>query len=590
MPSFSRIALLFAAAIAASAGAAASGCGSDNGGSTFDSGTDDGGGGGSGNDAPYVDDAPTIAPDGPYNDFPKDPIIDGQSPASSGTLFGGATAASGGGPCLLEPEIGSMFPKNWVRPRFRWIAVNGLADAGGGRVGDAGPGGNLFELRIHADNQVNDLVVYTSGSSWTMPKDMWEGLRNHSAGVGMTVSLKGGTFDGAKLDGVAQGASGPITIAPVDAPGTIVYWTTTSGGPSDAGGYNPVLKGFKVGDESVQDVLRPSQIQVADGGAPYHCVGCHSSTPDGNYAAVSVRPGYQGGPPTGVALRGVDGGASAPSFVTQEAQSLLDRADQSEPVFTKAHWAPGDRVAVSMLSLAGLNGPYEIAWTDLETTSTQKDVGWGIVQRTGDARHPAGAALSHDGKTIVYVSSDDVDTAGNIVTSGEIWTVPYGDRKGGAASALQGANAPSSKQYYPSFSPDDRFVTFSRSPAGTSSYDDPKGEVYVVPAGGGDAQRLTANDPPACSGATSPGVYNSWPKWSPAVRTVGDKSYYFIVFSSARNHGTERFGARLYVTPVVVQGATITTYAALYLWNQPENEDNHSPAWDEFQIPPPNVK
>ena len=67
--------------------------------------------------------------------------------------------------------------------------------------------------------------------------------------------------------------------------------------------------------------------------------------------------------------------------------------------------------------------------------------------------------------------------------------------------------------------------------------------------------------------------------------------YYFIVFSSARNNGTKRFGARLYVTPVVVDTAgKITTYAALYLWNQPETEDNHSPAWDTLVIPDEVVK
>jgi hypothetical protein len=82
-----------------------------------------------------------------------------------------------------------------------------------------------------------------------------------------------------------------------------------------------------------------------------------------------------------------------------------------------------------------------------------------------------------------------------------------------------------------------------------------------------------------------PGVYNSWPKWSPEVRTAGGKKYYFVTFSSARNTGAERFGARLYVTPIVVEGDTITTYAALYLWNQPELEDNHSPAWDNYQLP-----
>jgi len=81
-------------------------------------------------------------------------------------------------------------------------------------------------------------------------------------------------------------------------------------------------------------------------------------------------------------------------------------------------------------------------------------------------------------------------------------------------------------------------------------------------------------------------VHNGWPRWSPKVRSANGKDYYFLVFSSTRTTGPARYGARLFVTPVVVSGTTIETYGALYLWNQPDNEDNHSPAWDELQIPP----
>jgi len=30
----------------------------------------------------------------------------------------------------------------------------------------------------------------------------------------------------------------------------------------------------------------------------------------------------------------------------------------------------------------------------------------------------------------------------------------------------------------------------------------------------------------------------------------------------------------------------VQSYGALYLWNQPETTGNHTPAWDEFKIPP----
>ena len=46
---------------------------------------------------------------------------------------------------------------------------------------------------------------------------------------------------------------------------------------------------------------------------------------------------------------------------------------------------------------------------------------------------------------------------------------------------------------------------------------------------------------------------------------------------------------QLYITGVVVDGTTVQTYGALYLWNQPADENNHTPAWDFFMIPPPPV-
>ena len=53
-----------------------------------------------------------------------------------------------------------------------------------------------------------------------------------------------------------------------------------------------------------------------------------------------------------------------------------------------------------------------------------------------------------------------------------------------------------------------------------------------------------------------------------------------MIFSSTRTAGRPQ----LYVTPVVDDGGTVRTYPALYLWNQPATENNHTPAWDNFDI------
>lgn len=509
--------------------------------------------------------------EGPYLDFPAAPVLDdsgGSIPSNVAELFANASAATEGGPCLLEPEVGTIYPRNWLRPRFRWVKAGAQ---------------NLFEVRVHADNQANDLVVYTAGDRFTMPKAMWEGLRFNSAGVPMTVTVRAATWDGSALTGVSAGSSGPIAIAPVDAPGTIVYWTGGSRGPGGESVYEPALKGFRIGDESVQEVLRPAQVGQVGAASP-QCFGCHSSTPDGLYAAISVRNVPSGDDATTrITFRSVDGKAT-PAPISASAQNLLARPVQTYPVFSKAHYRNGDRVALSMLRVTT---GFDIVWTDLEATNETQGTAWDVLARTGDPNYAALASFSNDGKTVVYVSTTQANSDGTILPNGSIYTVPYNDRAGGAAVPVPGANDPTKKQFYPSFSPDDKFIVYNRSTSGTSSYEDPDAELYVIPAVGGTATRLAANDPPACWPSPSPGIHNAWPKWSPGVRSHEGKTYYFVVFSSSRSFPkpAPRFSARLYITTLVVEGDKVTTHPSLYLWNQPD-QDNHSPAWDEFKLPP----
>ena len=82
------------------------------------------------------DDGGTAPPDlavaGPYRDFPIAPVIDDQAngmtktPGNAGDLFGDKNYGEpSGGPCLLEPEVGSLFPRNWLRMRVRFAAPAG---------------------------------------------------------------------------------------------------------------------------------------------------------------------------------------------------------------------------------------------------------------------------------------------------------------------------------------------------------------------------------------------------------------------------------------------------------------------------------
>jgi mono/diheme cytochrome c family protein len=496
-------------------------------------------------DGPPVPDI-DAGPVGGTTDFPPDPIVEGGAPPDSAGLFGGG-GSNAGGPCLTEPELGALIPVNWLRMRIAFAPVGGQ---------------NLFEIRVHVDDRPHDLLVYTTKTTWTMPKDMWTGLVTYEANLPVTITVRGAVLSGGALSSPpAMGSTGAVRIAPAQAGGAIVYWTPSNG---------TKLRGFHIGDETVQDVLTPGQ-------ATSVCIGCHTSTPDGKYAAfTAVATADADDIDMSVGLRSVDGTASPATYVSASGKAMIARVMQMAPAFSTAHFTTGDRVALSMYN------DTDIAWTDLEASSQAQGTGWGIIARTGDSGNAATANFSHDGKRIAYCSTTQPVVSGVQTNSCDLWTVPYNNKAGGTATKVAGASDASHGEFYPAFSPDDKLLAFSRLPAAEDTYNNPLTEVYVVPVGGGTAVRLKANDPPACTGAKSPGITNSWPKWSPTVTTAGGKTYYWVTYSSTRNDGSH---PQIFATAITVDASgAIETFPSLYLWNQPANEGNHTPAWDDFQI------
>jgi hypothetical protein len=522
-----------------------------------------------------------VTPSGPVTDFPL-PVVEANAPPNSATLFGPpAQGAASGGPCLLEPEDNVLFPQNWLRPRFRWTAASGET---------------LFELRLHAANQLSDLVVYTTSTSWTMPKPMWDALRTHSPTEAMTVAIRGAVLAGGALQNEATGTQTTMGIAPVQATGTIVYWTT-----HDSATATSVLKGFSAGDETVAPVLTPMQYSQAQQ-TMSNCVGCHTSTPDGEFVAFTTTLN-QGHWQDGLGLVDPKAGAvgSPPSYMTPSGAQALARWNEGAVAFSAAHWALGDHKAV--VSYDNSNTPnIVLSWVDLE--APDPTTASGTIARNGDPLLAGAPTWSHDGKTIVYVSTNRICTGrlGNCTpaylalqdmgSTAALYSVPYAGGAGGTATPLNGAADPAFQEYYPTFSPDDRWIVFNRIAKDYNLYNQATSELYVLPAAGATPTRLAANDPPKCSGQKSPGVTNSWGKWAPTALQANGNTYYWIVFSSRRTLGTGIDGGvdhtpQLYMTAMVIDGkGQSSTYGSIYLWNQPPAEANHTPAWDTFQVPP----
>ena len=539
-------------------------------------------------------------------------------------MFG---APTGSGPCLTEPEDGALFPSNWLRPRVRVPGSTGL-----------------LKITFHADREANDLVAYASGETWSLPKSIWSALASHVVDEDVTVVVQT----------VGGGATAvKFRIAPAAAAGSIVFFAmdpTQVGKPnietmSQAAIVNDAsLKGFAPGDEATVDVLKitdvAQQVATQAGGTQgSHCIGCHAGTPDGNY--VGFVDAWPWGAAfadiqtsnLGQALTTLSGSSYAGATCSNWSNCTGPRTYLQYPwmgpmTFSKAHWSAGDQIAIiaAQLPTSDLTSPWNtddfapgnLVWLDTESTADTTSNGlplptrgtaFDYMKHTGDLGGVAFPTWSNDGNTIVYASTLGGCTGGESCTPGDqdgrlnvgrtdLYAVPYNNKAGGAASPVPGASSSSLEEYYPSFSPDDQLIAFTAVPAGQEMYANPNAELYLVPRSAGtSAIRLRANDPPACSGRSSPGINNHWPRFAPVAPAIGGRTYYWLVFST-NHYGlptiTTNFGgtaavaevSQLYVTAIVVDElSVVTSYPAVYLWNQPQNRLNTTPSWENFQIP-----
>jgi hypothetical protein len=281
-------------------------------------------------------------------DFPAEAIVESGAPGDAASLFGpfDPNGFSGPEPCVIEPQLstpgtaGAMVPANWTAPRFRFTAS-----------------GDLFEIRVSAASQVNDLVAYTTTPLWIMPREIWQDAAKNTAGQAMTVAIRALTQSDPSTK---SGIVGDMLIAPVNAGGSMVFWAVVD---SKVGPDSSRLYGFSMGDEGVTEVLRPKTVQfdgvLNEGGehlrgqygagkpgfqpGEVQCIGCHTSTPDG--AAVVFTDDW----PWNKAIASLEeeSAGEVPNYITPGARALLKMPWLGTQTMTPARFTAGDRLMVA---------------------------------------------------------------------------------------------------------------------------------------------------------------------------------------------------------------------------------------------------
>jgi hypothetical protein len=201
----------------------------------------------------------------------------------------------------------------------------------------------------------------------------------------------------------------------------------------------------------------------------------------------------------------------------------------------------------------------------------------------GFATHPD---LSADMTKLVYVRA--TPGADWSFTNGTIYTRTFDPN-----TLAFGAETPlvtgGGHNFYPSFSPDGKWVLFNRAPTG-DAYNNVDSSLWIVKAdGSGQPIQLSAFN------AAAGGITNSWGRWAPFQQTVGanNEQIFWVTVSSKRDFGVRRINTglaegsktpQIWMSPFFVSKAEAgqdPTTPAFRLPFQNLASNNHIAQWTE---------
>jgi hypothetical protein len=339
-------------------------------------------------------------------------------------------------------------PRNWLRPRFDYRPTRDE---------------NLFEVTAPCPGFAHSLRAYTRDRSYTFDKDLWARLAPRSTThLSACPSGRSAFRAPGPLETPASAAAHTsFVIAPVDAPGKIVYWALANGLGS--------LKGFGIGEEGVGECARSlAGRRARSGEGDLHRL----PRGDARRNAVGFALG-QGLYLDSIADIRTDSVGKVPPYVTPTAL----RAPQLEglPTYSPAHWSAGDRIAV-----VGDTG--DLTW--ISSTAIDRD----RLPAPATPRLATAPTFRHDGpgsSTCRRTRSPSGGRRPARATS----TSPVRGGAGGAASPSPAPPTPTTPSTTPLLA--GRRVHRVHAHRGSGIvYSVPEAEVFVVPSAGGVATRV----------------------------------------------------------------------------------------------------
>ncbi|MBL8614293.1 MAG: PD40 domain-containing protein [Deltaproteobacteria bacterium] len=218
---------------------------------------------------------------------------------------------------------------------------------------------------------------------------------------------------------------------------------------------------------------------------PSRCVSCHDVAPDGRHIAVFSQTELE-----------APGRFEAPNgFLTvlrmPERQVVAQVPHGFMPAFHPVE--PGVLALATVEETIGAKTQMLLPRGDIETLRLD----------TGATRPVSGASspehvenlpvFSPDGGTLTFIRAPAGEAMHGSEGLLDIVSVPWNGGEGGAAVPVLGASQNGVSNFYPTYTPDGRWLVFTRAERGFFSQI--SSDLWIVPAGGGEARRLDCSSP-----------------------------------------------------------------------------------------------
>jgi len=494
----------------------------------------------------------------------KDPML----PADVKDQFGGAMS---GEAKLVYPLENTLHPNNLSDITFQWTKASSKDQVW--RIDIAG-GADTFHIFLPCSALQ---CVYK------MPESEWLDLGKRFAGQEVTVTIVGTDGKGGPVE-----ASMPSkqSYSPEPVVGALYYWAASTRS----------IKRAQFGAKRAVPFISPKSAT-----SDYYCVACHSVSRNGKVIAFAVSE--DNGQDTAAIQTAPTEDPTKPYVKPQLvplSQTIFAGVDVAKnvPMAPLDHY--GNSVALSPDgSIAAINGiapaadgrPLHLELRNTLTGAQMQRYPTGDPVFGGDGSSiPIMPEWSPDGKELAAAMSSSHDCTWPWITcDGEIVVFPYANSALSKPRTLV-RHANGYFHFYPTWSPDGKYIAFVSAADGKSSEFNGQGVLRMVPSTGGpydcpgpSCYELTNGTQYTVAQASMmAGKASTWPKFTPFAQGA-NKEVMFISFTSQIDYGILATGKRNQLWMFAVDTSKLAagdpSYAPIWLPYQDSNDSSFAPYW-----------